>query len=101
MRKSTASKALRPIDDVVDELLVQLKDASEDLGDQAEATLARAATRLRAAAREFETEARIRAKAAGKEVAREVRAHPVAAAGIATAAAALIGLAIARNSKVA
>ncbi len=77
MSKSVTRKIARRIDDVVDDLLLELKRAGESLGDEAEATLTRAAARLSAAAHEFEAEARTHGKAMAKGAVREVRAHPL------------------------
>ena len=99
MSKSVAKKVAGNIDDAVDDVLSELKKAGERLGDEAEDNLSRAAVRLSDAAYALAIEARAQSKAVASGAVREVKAHPMAAAEIAAAAAALVGLVIARRSK--
>jgi ElaB/YqjD/DUF883 family membrane-anchored ribosome-binding protein len=95
MSKSVAKKIARNVDDALDDLLAELKKAGDRLGDEAEDGLSRAAARLSEAAHALAIEARNQSKAVATGAVREVKAHPMAAASIIAAAAALVGLVIA------
>lgn len=99
MRKSLTKKSAGDMDDALEDVLQELKKAGGRLGDEAEDSLSRAAARLSDAAHGLAVEARSRSKVLAKGAVDEAKAHPLAAAAIAAAAAALIGLAIARRSQ--
>ena len=97
MSKSVAKKLVHDVDHALEDILHELKKAGERLGDEADDALSAAAARLSEAAHGLAVEARAQSQVLAKNAVTEVKAHPVATAAMAAAAAALIGLAIAHR----
>jgi ElaB/YqjD/DUF883 family membrane-anchored ribosome-binding protein len=101
MGKSIAKEVANNIDDVFDDVVHNLKKMVKHLSEDTGDALSKSATELAHSAVELLDEAKAQSKALAEKTGKEVREHPAAAAGIATAiaAAALIGLAVAQRRK--
>jgi ElaB/YqjD/DUF883 family membrane-anchored ribosome-binding protein len=101
MGKSIAKEVANDIDDVFDDVLHNLKKMVKHLGEDTGDALSKSATALAHSAVELLEEGKAQSKVFAERTGKEVREHPAAAAGIATAiaAAALIGLAVAQRRK--
>lgn len=99
MARSTAKQTVSEVDDVLDDVLANLKKLGKHLDDDAGDALSGAAAALTNSVADLIEDAKVRSRAiAGRAVA-EAREHPAATAAIAAAAVAVIGLAIARRGR--
>ena|SRR3990167_10477894 len=101
MSKSVTKKIAHTLDDALEDIVRELRKAGESVSEDAKENFSDAAAKLREAAEVFLTEANGKSRALTQDAVREVKAHPVEAAAIAAAAAALIGLLIVRRAQVA
>ena len=101
MGKSLAKEVAKDIDDVFDDVVHNLKKMVKHLSEDTGDALSKTATSLAHSAVELLEETKAQSKVLAEKTGKEVREHPAAAAGIATAvaAAALIGLAVAQRRK--
>jgi ElaB/YqjD/DUF883 family membrane-anchored ribosome-binding protein len=99
MTKTVTKKIAHDVDNALEDVLHELKKAGDRLGDDAQDSLSKAAARLSQAAHGLAVGARTQSRALAKGAVGGVKAHPLASIGVAAAAAALIGLAIAWRSR--
>ena len=101
MGKSIAKEVANNIDDAFDDVVHNLKKMVKHLSEDTGDALSKSATELAHSAVELLDEAKAQSKVLAEKTGKEVREHPAATAGIATAiaAAALIGLAVAQRRK--
>ncbi|MFN3515176.1 MAG: hypothetical protein ACK41C_19190 [Phenylobacterium sp.] len=97
MSKSLVKNLTENLEEALEEVTHELKKAGAAISDETRDNFARAAADLNEAAQTFVTEARKRSEAVARGAVAEVKEHPMATAAIAAAAAALIGLAIAKR----
>ena len=83
MSKSIAKKVSHDVDEALDDVVRELRNATEAAGEDAEATLRRAAEALSKVAQKLAADARHQSKALTKSAVKEAKAHPVAATAIA------------------
>lgn len=97
MTSRATRKIAHEVTEAVDDVQHTLKKTGRRLGYEAKDAFAVTGARVGAVARTAATEAGRQSKAVVERAAREAKARPLAVAGIAAAAAALIGLLIGRG----
>jgi len=99
MGKTSVKRLTEDAGDAIDDVVHNLKELAGQLSEDAGDKLSQTAVSLAHAAVELAEEAKVKTKAVAKKAGEEVREHPAATAAIAAAAAALIGLAVARRKR--
>lgn len=101
MGKSVAREIAHNVDDVFDDVVHHLGRLTRHLGENAGDAMSSTAVAMARSAMELVEAARTESKALAERTGKEIREHPAATAAIATAAVAVIGLAIAQRNRVA
>lgn len=97
MPKTIVKTMARDLADTLDDVVRGLKRTGEHVEDEAGERMSHAAKALSEAVDAFVTATRTKAVEAGETAAKEVKAHPVAIAAAAVAAATLMGLVVAHK----